>query len=217
MLVLGLGALFIHGVGDTIDGTTARALPDHYGVKERAFFKWGDTFDVSQDGVTYGTITQKFLHWTKTFQYDDNTGATSAVASVAVFTWGTQIEVVDSRGHKIGTIKEEVFSSFLKSWSTYRILDENGKQVATSQKSEFFSTSFDLTANDGHVIATIHRPAFNWFGDNWTVTIKDSSTVDARMEIVIAAFKTSADNDKKKADDDKKHKDDDKKSSSSHH
>jgi hypothetical protein len=38
------------------------------------------------------------------------------------------------------------------------------------------------------------------------VTIRDTSVVDPRLDVMIVAFKTSADNDKKKADDDKKDK-----------
>ena len=204
----------LHGCGDTIDGTSSRALPNTFHVKERVFFKWGDTFDVSADGVNYGTVSQKLVSWKHTLNYDDNTGARSAVGAVAILSWGTQIEVDDAHGHRIGTIKEEVYSSLLKAWTTYRILDANGNQVAVSQKSEFFSTTFEMTANDGHVIATMHRPAFNWSGDDWEVTIKDSSVVDPRMELMIAAFKTTADNAKKKADNAKKHSSDDHSSSS---
>jgi uncharacterized protein YxjI len=154
-----VGILWWHGVGDTIDGKTPRQLPSQFTVKERAFFKWGDTFDVASDGVTYGTVTQKLFNWTKTFQFDDNTGHESAIAHVQPFSWGVQIDINDAEGHRIGSIKEEIFSSLFSAWTTYRILDASGAQIATSEKSQFFSTSFDIKANDGHTVATIHRPA----------------------------------------------------------
>ncbi|MBU6453935.1 MAG: hypothetical protein KGS72_19305 [Cyanobacteria bacterium REEB67] len=195
-----MALLCLHGCGDSTDSGPARSLPASFDVKQRVFFKWGETFDVSGDGVNYGTVSQKLISFTKSFNYDDNTGARAATASVAVLSWGTQIDVVDGSGKRLGTIKEELFTSLFKTWTTYRILDANGNQVATSQKSEFWSTTFDLTANDGHLIATIHRNAWNWMGDNWTVTIKDSTTVDPRIEVMIAAFKTSADEDQKAKD-----------------
>jgi len=212
VIVLALGiVLGMHGCSDNVDGKAARSLPNHFTVDERVFFKWGETFDVNEDGVKYGTVKEKLVSYTPTFYYDDNSGARAATASVAVLSWGTQINVVDGQGRNIGTIKEELFTSFLKTWTTYKILDANGNQVAESQKTEWFSTNFELKANDGHVVAEVHRGYWNWTGDTWEVTIKDASTVDPRIELMIAAFKTHADNAKKKADDDKK-KDDDKKS-----
>jgi len=209
VVVLALGlVLGLHGCSDNTDGKAARSLPNSFTVDERVFFKWGETFDINGDGVKYGTVKEKMIKVTPTFYYDDNSGARSATASVAMFTWGTQIDVVDGQGRTIGTIKEELFTSMFKTWTTYKILDANGNQVAESQKTEWFSTNFELKANDGHVVAEVHRNYWNWTGDTWTVTISDATTVDPRVEVMIAAFKTHADNAKKKADDDKKSKDD---------
>jgi uncharacterized protein YxjI len=199
-----LALLSLRSCGDNTDSGPARTLPASFDVKQRVFFKWTETFDVSGDGVNYGTVSQKLVSFTKSFNYDDNTGARTATASVAVLSWGTQIDVVDGAGKRIGTIKQELFTSPFKTWTTYRILDGDGNQVATSQKSEFWSTSFDLTANDGHLIATIHRNAWNWMGDNWSVTVKDSAAVDPRIEVMIAAFKTSADEEQKAKEAEKK-------------
>jgi uncharacterized protein YxjI len=196
MIAIGL-LLCLSGCGDKIDNGPARSLPNHYSMKERVFLKWGDTLDVTENGVNYGTVSKQLIAFTSTFNYDDNTGARSATASVAVLSWGTQIDVNDAQGRRIGTIKEEVFNSFLKVLTTYKILDANGNQVATSQKTDFFSTTFNLTDNAGRSIATVHRPGFNWFGDNWDVNIQDDSNVDPRLVLMIPAFKTSADNAKK--------------------
>ncbi|MBS1990011.1 MAG: hypothetical protein JSS83_05800 [Cyanobacteria bacterium SZAS LIN-3] len=209
ILALGL-VLGLHGCSDNTDNAPARTLPRSFTVDERVFFKWGETFDVDDGSTKYGTVHEQLVSWTPTFYYRDNTGALAATASVAILSWGTQIDVVDGQGKKLGTIKEEVFSSFLKTWTTYKILDADGKEVATSQKSEWFATNFELTANDGHVVAEVHRGMWNWTGDTWYVTIKDSVTVDPRIELMIAAFKTHADNEKKAKD---SKKSDDKKSS----
>jgi uncharacterized protein YxjI len=197
-VILAIGLLLcLSGCGDKIDKDPARSLPNHFSMEERLFFKWGNTLDVTKNGVNYGTVSKNPISLTTTFNYDDNTGARAATASVAFLSWGTQIDVSDAGGRRIGTIKEEVLYSLFKTWTTYIILDANGNQVAISEKTDFFATTFNLTGNDGHAIATIHRPAFNWFGDNWDVTIQDNSTVDPRLVLMIPAFKTSADNAKK--------------------
>ncbi len=187
--------------GCSSNESTPRNLPDQFNVKERVVFKLTNTFDVEASGVNYGKVYEHLVQLTRSFTFEDNTGATVATASLSVFSWGTQINIVDGSGKTIGTIKEEVFSSLVSNWNTYKILDASGKLVAYSKKSEFFATNITLENTSGKVVAELHRGAINLAGDSWTVTIKDRSAVDARILPFIAAYKTVSDNDKESKDD----------------
>lgn len=175
---------------------TVRPLPDNFEVNERLVFKLKNAFDIKADGKDYGVVSEKLIALTRSFVYTDNSGATVATASLALLSWGTQIDIVDGGGRRIGTIKEEVFSSMFKTWTTYKIMDAQGKVVAISRKTEIFSTTIALENLDGKVVAEVYRGAFNWFGDSWSVSVKQPGVVDSRILPFIAAYKTVADNDK---------------------
>jgi uncharacterized protein YxjI len=173
----------------------ARALPNHFELSERILFKWKTSLDVKGDGHNLGNVSERVISLTRSFVLEDNTGAKTATGSVALVSWGTQIDVNDGSGNRIGTIKEEVLSSLFKTWTTYRILDANGNQIAESHKTEWIDTDITLNAPDGKVVAKLHRGWFTKFGDSWTVDVTDPR-VDPRLAVMIAAFKTAADNDK---------------------
>lgn len=173
----------------------ARSLPNHFELSERILFKWKTSLDLKAKGDGYGNVSERIVSLTRSFVLEDNTGAKTASASVALLSWGTQIDVYDGAGNRLGTIKEEVLSSLFKTWTTYRIYDAAGNQIAESHKTEFIDTDITLNAPDGKVVASLHRGWFTWFGDHWTVDVNDPR-VDPRIPVMIAAFKTAADNDK---------------------
>ncbi|CAN5290519.1 hypothetical protein BH11CYA1_BH11CYA1_12490 [soil metagenome] len=177
-------------------GGPARSLPDSFEVKERMIFKVKSAFDIEANGDHYGVVTERLVSLKRSFVFTDNSGATVATAYTALLSWGTQIDIVDGAGNSIGTIKEEVFSSMFKTWTTYSILDAKGNVVAYSHKSEIFATDITLESTSGKTVAEVHRGFFNWFGDSWTVTVKDRSAIDPRILPFIAAYKTQSDNDK---------------------
>jgi len=184
----------------------ARRLPDNFQVKERVVFKLKNSFDVEADGVNYGKVSEHLVQLTRSFDFADNTGSTVATASVAIYSWGTEIKIVDSDGKTIGTIKEEVLNSLFSHWNTYEVLDAQGKVIAHSKKSEFFATTITLENKEGQAVAEVRRGMINLAGDSWSVSIKDRSIVDARILPFIAAYKTVSDNEKKakESGDDKK-------------
>lgn len=181
-------------------GGPARSLPDNFAVKERLIFKVKSAFDVEANGDDYGVVTERLVALKRSFVFTDNSGATVATAYTALLSWGTQIDIVDGAGNSIGTIKEEVFSSMFKTWTTYKILDGRGNVVAYSHKSEILATDITLVSTSGKTVAELHRGYFNWFGDSWTVTVKDRSVIDPRILPFIAAYKTQSDNDKDSTD-----------------
>ena len=180
-------------------------LPGDYQLTERAVFKIKNAFDVSDDrGNDYGKVSEDLISWTRTFTWYDGVGEKAASASVALVSWGTRIDVLGGDGKKVGTIKEEVLSSMFKTWTTYKILDDAGNEIATSQKVEWLGTSITLTGNDGKTIAVVHRPAINLVSDTWKISVKETNRVDSRVLVMIAAFKTAVDNDREAADKKKK-------------
>ncbi|MFA6213330.1 MAG: hypothetical protein WC714_28095 [Candidatus Obscuribacterales bacterium] len=181
-------------------GGPARALPDQFTVKERLIFKVKSAFDIEANGDDYGVVTERLVSLKRSFVFTDNSGATVATAYTALLSWGTQIDIEDGAGNSIGSIKEEVFSSMFKTWTTYKILDGEGNVVAYSHKSEILATDITLVSTSGKTVAEVHRGWFNWFGDSWTVTVKDRSVIDPRILPFIAAYKTQSDNDKESKD-----------------
>jgi uncharacterized protein YxjI len=170
----------------------ARTLPKEFELSQRVIWKWTTTLDAKADGKNLGKVSKEFLALTTTYDLEDNSGALTATASEALVSWGTEINVKDGVGKPIGKIKEVVFESLFKTWTTYRILDRSGMELATSEKTEFLSTDIILKAPSGEVLATMSRGWFTFFGDHWTVKVNDAR-IDPRLALMIVAFKTGAD------------------------
>ncbi|OPZ89993.1 MAG: hypothetical protein BWY75_00924 [bacterium ADurb.Bin425] len=69
--------------------------------------------------------------------------------------------------------------------------------IASSDKTEWMGTSITITANDGTKLAVLDRPWLNPLSDTWAITVLKKGAIDERMLVMIAAFKTIADNDNK--------------------
>ncbi|MBI4348282.1 MAG: hypothetical protein HY553_15685 [Elusimicrobia bacterium] len=191
-------------------GTPAAApvLPANFTLYEK-FFTIMDALELKSGNTSYGRITQRFWAWSKAFYWDDPQGRRIANARARILALGSTVDVTDAAGHKIGTIKEEILKSLFKIWTTYKILDPQGRQLASSAKIELFSTEITLKRPDGRAVALLRRgfkENFLRLTDRWDVTVQDASAVDPRMLVMIAAFKTSVDNDRAReaADDDDK-------------
>ena len=183
-------------------------LPDEFTVHERVI-SLTDTFDLKAGSSSFGTITEKFFSLAKAFTYVDGSGRCVAKARARLLSWGTHIDVTDCSDRPVGTIKENVMKSWFKVWTTYSILDARNAEVAVSEKVEWISTDLLIRRPGGGEIASLHRPWLNVFSDNWAVKIRDHAAVDSRLIVLIAAYKTSVDNDRR-AEEDSKKKDDDK-------
>jgi hypothetical protein len=82
---------------------------------------------------------------------------------------GTAIDVTDTHGRKVGTIREEVAKSFIKTYTTYRILDAQDRIVANSVNVEWLGTEILLTDAGGRGIVRLDRPWPCPIGDKWDV------------------------------------------------
>jgi uncharacterized protein YxjI len=178
-------------------------LPDELTIHERVV-ALTDTFDLKAGGAKFGTITEKFFSLAKAFTYVDAQDNCVAKARARLLSWGTYIEVTDCSDRPIGAIKENVLKSFFKTWTTYSILDGQGKEIAVSEKVEWISTDLAIHRPDGRAIAELHRPWLNILSDNWTAKIHDRTAVDSRVIVMVAAYKTSVDNDRREEDSKKK-------------
>ena len=179
-------------------------LPSAFNVTEKAITFWGDQFVIQNDQFTFGHIEEKVFAFTKTMTLYDPSGASIlATGKNRFFAIGSKMDVFDPSGHPIATIQEHVFDSFFKVFTTYSIVDPSGSVLATSEKSEVFSTNIAVRDRSGRVVATLNRPAINWISDNWAVSIVPNGAIDPRVLVMIPAFKTSVDNDRRAKSSDK--------------
>ena len=203
------GALVAQAGGRPVGGAQVSAapdLPDTFDVVEK-IISLTNSFTIKKDGKKLGDITEKIFSWTRTFDYKDAGGTLVAKAHEKFFSWGVQIIVEDAAGNKIGEIKENILKSFFKVVTEYSILDASGREVLKSKKTDWISTDFELFDPSGKLVATMHRPWLNVFSDHWSVEVKDKKAVDSRVMVMIAAYKTAVDNDRR-AEESKKKSDD---------
>ncbi|MBI5623623.1 MAG: hypothetical protein HY924_07595 [Elusimicrobia bacterium] len=193
----------------------APEIPASFRIYERFFTLFVEKFDLkdSSDNA-FGRIEGKFFRLTKTFQYLDASGHKVAEARARFFALGSTVDVTDGQGRVIGTIKENILKSLFKVYTSYNILDAQGRVAAESEKVEWLSTEIVLRSPDGRIAATVRRgfkENLFRFTDRWDVTISDPKAVDPRLVVMIGVYKSSVDNDRRKkaSDDDKRRSDED--------
>ncbi len=178
--------------------SAAPALPSEFEIYENVT----PSFGLWKGKTRLGTIKRNLLRLTKTFTYLGKDKSTLAKARARIITLGATIDVTDEAGLKIGTIKEDLLKSLLKVYTHYTIYDAAGKEIATSEKLDLFSTEVTLRAPDGRVVAEVRRGFkrnLMRVYDLWDVKIKDASIVDPRMLVFIPAYKTTVDNSRRRA------------------
>lgn len=175
-------------------------LPAEFQVKEHVI-ALTDTFSLKAGGNTFGRITEKLLSLSKSFTYESGAGLCVARARQRILSWGSHVDVTDCSGAKVGAVREQVLKSLFKVHTTYSILDAADREVAVSEKVDWISTSVTLRKPDGAVVATLERPWLNILSDTWTVKLRDRTAVDPRLIVMIAAYKTSVDNDRRASSD----------------
>jgi prepilin-type N-terminal cleavage/methylation domain-containing protein len=176
----------------TVTPPNLSELPSEFSISQEAY-SFSSKLYVEANGQKWATITRDAkLGGPKSFTLTDNRGIVIATASKAVWSWGTQVDVFDERNQKLGTLKEEVFKSWLGQ-TTYDVLNAQGGIIATSRKSEgMTATSFTLLQPNGAPWATLEKsPRFGV--DRWTARTHLVEGLDRRLIVIIAAFKTDKD------------------------
>ncbi len=175
------------------DASNPPELPSSFRVHQKALTLFATRFTIDQGGKNYGTLDEKIFSLTTGFTYKDASGKIQSTAQAKFFSLGSTVDIKDANGKLIGTIQEKIFKSLFKVSTEYSILDANGREIATSDKLELFSTKFTLKDKAGNIVIEMKRPAFNLISDNWDVKVRDSKAIDPRIVVMIPAFKTAAD------------------------
>ncbi|MBI4676007.1 MAG: hypothetical protein HY748_00300 [Elusimicrobia bacterium] len=182
--------------------SSSAQIPSQFSIYERFFTIFVEKFDLKDpSGKAFGLIEGKFFRLTKTFEYLDGQGDRVAQARARFFALGSTVDVTDPQGRVIGTIKENILKSLFKVYTSYNILDGQGRMAAESEKVEWLSTEMVLRQPDGRVVAEVRRgfkENLLRFTDRWDVTIRDPKAVDPRLIVMIGVFKSSVDNDRRK-------------------
>lgn len=185
-------------------------VPKNMKLKEKIISVTTNLFLEDDDGNNLGTVTEALISLTKTFTYKDSEGKLISTAKEAFISVGTKINVYDSEQMLIGVIQENILKSWFHAYTVYTISDASGNKIATSEKLELLSTQIVLSDQKGNELVSLKRPRpmINIFSDTWNITYK-SSKIDPRIVVMIAAYKTAADNSErrmKKEEEEKKNK-----------
>ena len=165
-------------------------------LKERIFFKWKNSLDVTVAGKDEGKVAESAIQLSRTFTWTDESGKTAATASVAIISIGTDIYVYDGAGNRIGSIEERIFfkwknsldvtvankdegkvaESAIQMSRTFTWTDESGKTVATASVA-IISIGTDIYVYDGagNRVGSIEERLFSRWGRTWSsYDIKDA-------------------------------------------
>ena len=174
-------------------------LPNTFIVKERMIGKlFGPTsFRIKDENGQYGKVVRDVLSPIKTtFSYENANGDLVVKGVKEFFSWGTKIDFYDNNEQPIGSIHEKVMESLFKWYTEYSILDKEGKEIAHSEKTEYFGKEIKISDQEGKIIAIMKKDYINLFRDTWNVTILQRDKIDVRIVPIIIAYKTYSDNKK---------------------
>ena len=175
------------------------SVPSRFSVNERVL-SLVTTLDLVGPSGCFGKVTKRFFSMADQFDWTASSGTPVATGRKRILSWGNVIDVMDARGRKIGTIKEEVLKSFFKVYTTYRILDANDRPVARSEKVDWLGSEITMFDGSGRRVVRLSRPWINPLGDKWEVQVANQQTVDPRLIVMTGVFKTDADNQRRKKD-----------------
>lgn len=171
---------------------TCQTLPNNFTIKQRVV-SFVTSFTITSNGTKYGEVSRNIMNLTTTFSYKDANDKLVAKGKKQLVSWGTKIDFYDAKGTFIGALHENVFKSMFKVYTSYEVIDKNGKKVAESEKMDIAKTKIVLTSTDGKKIAKLERDLINILSDTWTVDIYQREKIDVRILPIIVAYKTYSD------------------------
>lgn len=179
-------------------------LPAQFNSRQALISIGTDMYMTGPNRADLGLVMERTFRLTTTFDYVDHNKQKIATARKRALSIGTAIDVFDCENKKIGTIQENVVSSLFGGgiYTTYEIYDAEGKKVATSEKVQWGNTTFDIKGEAGKSEVVMTRP---WTSsltgiDNWNITINKDSKIDPRIFVMIPAFKTAGDTERRAAE-----------------
>jgi hypothetical protein len=198
-LVLPTQALFAAGECPSI------AAHDEYNINQY-LFDIGSDFNILSNKNPVGKIKQRTVKLRKTFKLYNENDQHVATAKEEIFSAGVKINIEDCNGQHIGTLDEALIKSFFKIGVIYSLLNEKGQLIGQSQALKFFETNITFYDSADRTQATLTRGMVNIMRDKWTLKINRVSPLDNRLLFFTAAYKTSADEDRRNEEEKKEEK-----------
>lgn len=167
-----------------------------YQMNQR-FLTIGSDFDILHNDQEVGKVIQRIFNFEKTFELLNEDGELVARAQKQLLAIGTKILVYDCQNRFLGSVQEDILGSLAKFRTVYSVLSSDDQLIGQSEKLKILATDMTFYGVDGKSIASLSRPAINFFTDEWVITVLRTDTVDMRILFFSAAYKTSADADRK--------------------
>lgn len=175
-------------------------LPNSFKIVEKVFTLTNGLKIKTYQNQDLGRLNVKFFSLKDTYVLRDSQDMEVAKAKQRILAWGLYLDIEDCNGLHIGSIKlQNIIANALSadSYAVYTIYDANKNAVAQSERISIASTKFSFYSLNGQKkeLATLSRSLLGGlFNDHWKVEIQDSSMMDAKTILFMAAFKTYYDN-----------------------
>lgn len=152
---------------------------------------------ISQQGEKLGKISREIINLTTRFNLKNLEGDLVAYGENKLLSFGTVTNFYDCNGDRIGKLGEEIFKSMFQVYTSYKLYDEHDYHIATSKKVEFILSTFSLYNSDTDEEVVEINQRWHPLKDNWSVHIKDDYAIDSRIALLIPAFKSQANHNRK--------------------
>lgn len=166
-------------------------------INEKEYY-FSNYFEFNSNEVPFGVVVKKrfaHLHLTNHYEvYDakgqyEARGASRLLSLGALFSWATEIDIVDSTGRTIGMIDGQVGTLQKARFSIYEY-DVKGWQLKGIAYMDQEQRSFSIhnPNNDKHILASLKRILLPNERDHWECHIFEPGAIDTRIVKIFAAF-----------------------------
>lgn len=182
----------------TLQADAAAPKSMKYVIREREY-RFSNYFEFTSDEGAHGVVVKKrfaYLHLTNHYDVYDRVGQFEAQGASRLFSlgslysWGTEIDIYNSEGRKIGLISGRTLTTAASSFNIYEY-DLDG--YATLKAIAFMDgerRSFSLldANNDKVTLATLTRHFVPNMRDHWECQLFDQNALNPSIIKVFAAF-----------------------------
>jgi hypothetical protein len=185
LLTLWLGASVCHIEAKEIDNVVGYRVT-------RSDYTFSTVFDMATEKNLLGSVVKSVFHIATHYDaYDrfgiyEGQGICRLLCLGLFYTWGTEIDLYDADGEKVGMIDGQVMSSETAKFSFY---DAYGQRVAIGYLDQN-CMGFSLVDpdNSSFVLARLSRNFILDTVDNWDVVIYHPELIPPRLVKIFAAF-----------------------------
>ncbi len=158
----------------------------------RSDYTFSTIFDMAANEQSMGSVVKNIFHITTHYDAYDRFGLYEGQGICRVFclglfyAWGTEIDIYDVPGNKVGVIDGQVMTTEPAKFSFY---DESGTRVAiASLDKNCMGFSIVDPENSAFVLAKLTRNFILDTLDNWDVVIYQPELISPRLVKIFAAF-----------------------------